>query len=240
MDVIRRSLISLALAGAILGGWAGLLGFTLAAFPLRWETVWAAPLLIAAQCWLNVGLFILAHDSMHGTLAPAWPRLNRGIGRLALFLYVGFPYEPSRRKHHAHHRAPGGPQDPDFHASNRFWPWYGSFLAQYFTVWNALFVATVLSSLLLLGVAPAKAVLFWAVPAILSSLQLFVFGTWLPHRRAGAFPDAHHARSNAWPEPVSLFTCFHFGYHHEHHLYPGEPWWRLPAVRRRSLETMTP
>lgn len=239
--MIGRSLLSLALASAIVAGWAGTLGFSLGVFDLTWRTAWAAPLLIALQCWLNVGLFILGHDSMHGTLTPAWPALNRAIGRVALFLYVGFPYEPSRAKHHAHHQSPGSSDDPDFHASNRFWPWYRSFMLQYFSVWNALFVASVISGLVLLGAPLANVLLFWAAPAILSSLQLFTFGTFLPHRRtAAAFADAHHARSNAWPEALSLLTCFHFGYHLEHHLHPGEPWWRLPAVRRRFRETHTP
>lgn len=239
--MIARSLHSLALAGAILAAWAGLLCFSLGIFPLGWDTAWAVPLLLATQCWLNVGLFILGHDSMHGTLAPAWPGINRALGRLALFLYVGFPFGPSREKHHAHHRSPGSAEDPDFHPSNRFWPWYMRFMLQYFTWKNVVFVGTVLTALLLLGVPAPKVFLFWAAPAILSSLQLFTFGTWLPHRLEPAgFPDRHHARSNAWPEPISLLTCFHFGYHHEHHLHPGEPWWRLPAVRRRTLETMTP
>jgi beta-carotene ketolase (CrtW type) len=72
------------------------------------------------------------------------------------------------------------------------------------------------------------------VPALLSSLQLFYFGTYLPHRPGpDAFTDHHRARSNGYSEWLSLLTCFHFGYHHEHHRAPGEPWWRLPTVRRQ-------
>ncbi|HYD98464.1 MAG TPA: fatty acid desaturase, partial [Alphaproteobacteria bacterium] len=33
---------------------------------------------------------------------------------------------------------------------------------------------------------------------------------------------------------VSLLTCYHFGHHHEHHLRPDVPWWRLPSLRPRS------
>jgi beta-carotene/zeaxanthin 4-ketolase len=85
----------------------------------------------------------------------------------------------------------------------------------------------------LLGVNITNGIIFWILPAILSSLQLFVFGTYLPHRPGPAgFDDRHNARSNDYPAWLSLLTCFHFGYHHEHHLRPGEPWWRLPAVRR--------
>jgi len=75
--------------------------------------------------------------------------------------------------------------------------------------------------------------LFWALPALMSSLQLFAFGTWLPHRHTeAAFADTHNARSSGLGSLGSLFSCFHFGHHHEHHLCPGAPWWRLPALRR--------
>ena len=74
--------------------------------------------------------------------------------------------------------------------------------------------------------------LFWALPAILSAFQLFYFGTYLPHRAEDeAFGDAHRARSNDFSWTMSLLTCFHFGYHHEHHDNPAVPWWRLPATR---------
>ena len=72
-----------------------------------------------------------------------------------------------------------------------------------------------------------------ALPAILSSVQLFTFGTFLPHRHEEApFVDAHRSRTNDFGWLASLLTCFHFGYHHEHHLSPGTPWWALPAKRR--------
>ena len=49
-------------------------------------------LLICAKCYLNTGLFIVAHDSMHGTLSPSWPRINKVIGAAALFLYACLLY----------------------------------------------------------------------------------------------------------------------------------------------------
>ncbi len=87
--------------------------------------------------------------------------------------------------------------------------------------------------ILVLGAPVQNVLLFWALPAVLSSLQLFIFGTYLPHVPDDpAFNDRHNARSNDYPAWLSLLTCFHFGYHHEHHLYPGVPWWRLPKARR--------
>ena len=74
---------------------------------------------------------------------------------------------------------------------------------------------------------------FWAVPGLLAALQLFTFGTYLPHRPQPApFADRHNARTNTYPIWLSLLTCFHFGYHHEHHEHPQLPWWRLPTARR--------
>ena len=52
-----------------------------------------------------------------------------------------------------------------------------------------------------------------------------------------SFADRHRARSTRVRPLVSLLTCYHFGgYHHEHHLSPGTPWWGLPSVRRRRAE----
>jgi len=226
----------LALAGVILGAWALSLSLALFFYPLHGWALLGAPLIMALHSWLFVGLFIVAHDCMHGSLAPGRPRLNEAVGRLCLFLYAGFEWRKAYTNHHAHHRGPGGDTDPDFHASSRFWPWYRSFLLRYFSWRNVAFVASVLTGLVALGAPLANVILFWALPAIASSAQLFAFGTYLPHRREETgFPDAHNARSNAWPELASLFTCYHFGYHHEHHLHPGAPWWRLPEVRRGRL-----
>lgn len=106
---------------------------------------------------------------------------------------------------------------------------------QYFGLRQLAMLGGAAIALLLLGVPVANLLLLWALPAIASSVQLFLFGTWLPHRPGGAdFADAHRARSTGFPWIVSLLTCFHFGYHHEHHRSPHVPWWRLPAERLRS------
>jgi beta-carotene ketolase (CrtW type) len=92
------------------------------------------------------------------------------------------------------------------------------------TLWGALYCA--------LGAGPFNIMLFWALPALLSALQLFLFGTWLPHRHGSTpFSDSHRCRSSGYGWLLSLLTCFHFGYHEEHHRYPSLPWWRLPGAR---------
>ncbi|MDT8325299.1 MAG: fatty acid desaturase, partial [Bacteroidota bacterium] len=42
-------------------------------------------------------------------------------------------------------------------------------------------------------------------------------------------------RSNDYGVLFSFLTCYHFGYHEEHHTRPGVPWWRLPAARREHV-----
>ena len=131
-----------------------------------------------------------------------------------------------------------GEGDPDFHVAGPrlFWRWYASFFREYFG-WSQIAIITLVFTLYwaVLRAPILNCLLFWSVPSIGASLQLFVFGTWLPHRHEDApFADRHNARTLDYPWLVSLLTCFHFGYHLEHHLSPQTPWWALPR-RRREL-----
>jgi beta-carotene/zeaxanthin 4-ketolase len=221
----------------IVGAWLGLHVFGVFFYPRSAAGLVLAPLLVVFVCWLNVGLFIVAHDAMHGSLVPSRPKLNRMFGRLTLLLYAGLSFDRLHDKHLAHHRDPGTPHDPDFFAPapGRFRPWFLAFIGRYFG-WREFARLTVLVSiyLLLLGASPIRLLAFWALPAILSAVQLFYFGTYRPHRPENQpFTDDHRARSSGYSWPISLLTCFHFGYHHEHHALPWLPWWRLPAGRRQ-------
>jgi beta-carotene ketolase (CrtW type) len=173
---------------------------------------------------------------MHRSLAPEHRRLNDGLGALALFLYGGFLWNELRRGHFAHHAHPVTPDDPDYapDEQERFFPWLWRFVSGYYSWKNlALMHIHVLAAWAVSG-SIVKVLVFFAVPAWLSALQLFFFGTYLPHRTPpGGHTDVHNARSNPYPWLVSLLTCYHFGYHEEHHHYPHVPWWRLPQLRRR-------
>ena len=74
------------------------------------------------------------------------------------------------------------------------------------------------------------------LPLLLSSLQLFVVGTYLPHRRHGSGGSI----SLAWPSWLSLLACYHFGYHREHHDNPTQSWYQLSAARARGLSLALP
>ncbi len=192
-------------------------------------------LAIIVQTWLSTGLFIIAHDAMHGALIPGRPRLNRLIGTVSLGLYAGLSYAQLAPKHAAHHRRPGTADDPDFHdpAPGRALPWFLAFVRSYYTHGQIGRITLVAGIYLLWGASLFNIVLFWAVPALLALVQLFWFGTYLPHRHAAEpFVDHHRARSTRLGRTASLLTCFHFGgYHHEHHLSPATPWWALPRLR---------
>ena len=166
-------------------------------------------------------------------------RLNRAIGTVMLGAYAALSYRALLPKHLAHHAAPGTPSDPDFHPGEprRLVPWFMRFFRGYYTHGQIVRITIVALLYMLLGASLINIVMFWAVPAVLALIQLFVFGTYLPHRHADDdFVDDHRARSNRLSPLGSLATCFHFGgYHHEHHLSPGTPWWRLPSARRDGL-----
>ena len=240
----RQSLIGLGLAALIFGVW--LLVHAWAMFVLRIDaTNWfVVPPVFALQCWLSVGMFIVAHDAMHGSLVPSNPRAGQVIGAVLLFLYAGFGWRRMRDAHFDHHRHAGTDRDPDYNAANPhdFWPWYRLFLIRYFGPLSMAWVWTVvLTYYFLLDVPPANIALLYGFPAIASSLQLFYFGTYRPHRSDDAgFADHHRARTNSFGTLASLFSCFHFGYHHEHHLSPGTPWWGLPARHRDHIKGRNP
>ena len=244
MSPRRQTMIGVGLAAAIAAGWAALHVYAIFFLTLTGAGLLWAPLLVLALCWLNVGLFIVAHDCMHGSLAPGRPRLNRAAGRVALALYAGFSFDRLRPKHFEHHRRPGTGEDPDFSVAHgeSFWRWYGAFFRQYFGLRElAVLTALVGFYLFVLRAPYPNLLLFWAAPAILSSFQLFLFGTYLPHRPgADPFADTHNARSNGYGALASLLSCFHFGYHHEHHLAPHRPWWALPRERAQRTGVAPP
>jgi beta-carotene ketolase (CrtW type) len=134
MTAARQTVIGLGLAALISGAWVA--AHVWGVFFHPWSPVGlalAVPL-IALQTWLGAGMFIVAHDAMHGSLAPGRPRVNRVVGQVAVGLYAAFPFGLLNARHHEHHRSPGSAGDPDFHAERptSFWPWYARFFRRYF------------------------------------------------------------------------------------------------------------
>ncbi|WP_233585215.1 fatty acid desaturase [Corallococcus sp. CA054B] len=219
------------LALTVVGAWGGHLAWLLAGPALPWGS--PLPWLhVLPQMWLSTGLFITGHDAMHGTVSLN-RRVNAAVGMLACFLFAGLSYRRLVVNHRAHHVDPTGEHDPDFAARGQaFWPWFGAFMVRY-TTWPQIAVMALKFNVLLwLGVPQARILVFWVLPSVLATVQLFYFGTYLPHRRPeteGMAP--HHARSLPRNHLWALLSCFFFGYHWEHHQSPGTPWWRLWRVK---------
>ncbi|MDB4623360.1 fatty acid desaturase [bacterium] len=198
---------------------------------------------ILLRSFLHTGLFIVAHDAMHHSLAPLNEKLNNNIGRLCLFLYAGLSYKSCSKNHSLHHRYPESAADPDFHSIQNSKPinWYFRFLSNYLDA-KQFCVLTIVWLLLLQitsSVNPNAAeniIIFCPIPLIISSIQLFFVGTCLPHQITRKEPGRQRPRSLSLHPLLSFAACYHFGYHLEHHLNPNTPWFKLPNLRVASLQ----
>jgi len=232
--VTRQAILGLLIALLIIAIWGLNLVYLLTRHLATWPSA-LIPLGVLFQTFLYTGMFITAHDSMHRALYPPNRAINDALGAAVVFLYALFGYRKLRARHYDHHRTPASPDDPDYHDGKHrsLLAWYFHFMLHYLD-WKQLLGMAILFNVLLhlVKIPIANLLLFWVAPALLSTLQLFIFGTYLPHRDGEpAFRDQHRARSNAYPVWLSFLSCYHFGYHWEHHAHPNVPWWRLPAAR---------
>lgn len=211
----------------ILIGWSIIiLWWVCLIFLLNLEFSWTNPLVylgVLIQTHLYTGLFITAHDAMHGVVS-SHKKANHITGWIAAILFSYNFYWRLFPKHHEHHRHVATENDPDYHPSGRFLIWYLSFIRQYLTIWQFLLMA-ITFNVLKLWLPTENLIVFWMLPAVLSTLQLFYFGTYLPHR--GESENAHHSGSQSKNHLWAFLSCYFFGYHYEHHDSPGTPWWRL-------------
>jgi beta-carotene ketolase (CrtW type) len=201
---------------------------------LTWEFTWQNPLTylaILVQAHLYTGLFITAHDAMHGIVSSN-KNANHFTGWIAAILFSYNFYWKLFPKHHEHHKYVATDKDPDYHASGKFLRWYLSFILQYLSIWQFLLMA-ITFNLLKLVLPTENLILFWMLPAGLSTLQLFYFGTYLPHM--GEHSNEHHSHSQSKNHLWAFVSCYFFGYHFEHHDSPGTPWWRLWRVKEKQL-----
>ena len=67
---------------------------------LSWPGIIAG---ICVRTFFHTGLFILAHDAMHGNLLPSSPRWNHRLGRWGVNLYACLSYRDCIRNHAKHH-----------------------------------------------------------------------------------------------------------------------------------------
>lgn len=183
------------------------------------------------QTYLFTGLFITAHDAMHGTISKT-KSVNKFFGTITSFFYAGMSYNRLIKNHFNHHKSPGTENDPDFNVTTQnFFIWWGTFLIRYATVVQIIIMAAAFN-VLKFWFDEISIWIFWVVPALLSSMQLFFFGTYLPHRKPHEDSmEPHKARSQKKNHLWAMISCYFFGYHYEHHEKPSVPWWKLYSIK---------
>ena len=184
---------------------------------------------IVLQAYLYTGLFITAHDAMHGNISSK-KQVNTFFGYLASFLFAGMYYRRLRKNHGRHHKYSASEQDPDFYAgSQNFLKWWAVFMWRYVTIIQLVIMAGIYNVLIRIpGVSDLDALLFWALPAIMGTLQLFWAGVYWPHRLPHKEKmGRHRARTQSKNHLWAMLSCYFFGYHREHHNNPRIPWWQL-------------
>ncbi len=112
--------------------WARLLLYALFEHEM---SIFTTPLLLLVMIHLYTGLFITAHDSIHGSICTI-PSINHWIGKLCLLSFAGFDYDMIRDEHWNHHAHAGVQgEDPDFHRGRTaFWWWIFEFMKQYMSL----------------------------------------------------------------------------------------------------------
>ncbi|MFM2429537.1 MAG: hypothetical protein RLZZ511_750 [Cyanobacteriota bacterium] len=238
----------------------GLWGLSLLGLLGRSLTDWSMlelSVAVGLRTFWQTGLFILAHEAMHQNLIPGSNSVNHRLGQCCVLLYGFLDYNQCRHNHRLHHKIPAQVGDPDFHDGLHPHPiaWYWHFLRGYLTPPQFCGFTIGWGLILLIGTqvcgwAIANILWFWFLPLVLSSMQLFVFGTYLPHRHGhnGVIPETGTTETGTTEtDPISgfqigrsLLSCYHFGtYHWAHHTSPKTPWYQLPqlAAQLRTAES---
>lgn len=200
-----------------------------------YQIKWLNPLtylFILVQTHLYTGLFITAHDAMHGAVSSQ-KAINTRIGKLAAGLFAYNSYKKLFPKHHMHHRFVATDKDPDYHHGN-FISWYVKFALEYVSIWQILLMAGTYE-LLLLAFPKPNVIIFYIIPSVLATLQLFYFGTYLPHR--GEKNNRHRSSTQPKNHIWAFVSCYFFGYHYEHHNTPRVPWWQLYKEKEKMIRS---
>jgi len=222
-----NNFVGLFWAFAILTLWIAHLSYVLAN-PLDFQSPWTY-VHVLIQTHLYTGLFITSHDAIHGVVSPGNSKLNHGIGWVCATLFAFNNYAVLRKKHHWHHDHVNTEKDPDVHQGN-FFIWWFKFMWQYVT-WQQVLAMAITYNVLKLWLPMENLIVYWEVPAILSTLQLFYFGTYLPHRGEHAPENKTQSRSQNRNHVWAFISCYFFGYHYEHHAHPYLAWWKLAEAK---------
>jgi beta-carotene ketolase (CrtW type) len=224
-------------SASVVASWATLLHE--AVFVVKDITSIEGIALVPCITFLYTGLFITGHDAMHGNITNN-RFINDGIGHVCTNLYAGLDFGKMRQKHMLHHVHTGiVREDPDFHkGDSAFYKWFLSFMAEYTDMSQALKLTFFIEALRNSGAPNLNIYVYIAACGILSALQLFYFGTYIPHRP----PKDHDEEVMNWEKSKSsskgklesFLTCYHFDCHYEHHAFPHIPWFDLWDVKNHK------
>ena len=116
--------------------------------------------------------------------------------------------------------------------------WYAEFMVRYMSYRQlSKFLLLALTMIYLVKISWLNLLLCWMLPLILSSLQLFTFGTFFPHRKLEKYHlSISQVKSLNFSPFWSFISCYNFSYHWEHHQYPQIPWWRLTKIQVNLCE----
>lgn len=106
---------------------------------------------------------------------------------------------------------------------------------RYLTITQLLIMAALFNIMVyLLKLDQTSVLLFWALPAILGTFQLFTVGVYWVHRLPH-LPSMgpHKARTQKKNHFWAMLSCYFFGYHREHHEDPHIAWWQLYKVKAK-------
>lgn len=70
----------------------------------------------------------------------------------------------------------------------------------------------------------------WAAPAVTLAVTMDYIRNWAEHRHGALIIYRCNLIERL------LFAPLHFNLHAVHHVYPGEPWYRLPVMERQALD----
>ena len=174
---------------------------------------------IMTLTWQYVGLFIIAHDLHHDRNPKKYDTI---LGKICLLFYGGFLLEDFSEKHRLHHECPGSINkndcaDPDFYDGNIIL-WYLNFMKRYINLKQTIVQLTFYFFYKNIGITEENMILFWALPSVLASFQLFFYGTYLPHGKDGEIKNTN------LPTWLQTLTSYNFGYHVKHHSNPEIKW----------------
>lgn len=223
---------------SVIAGWATV--FHEAMFTVKDIGSIEGLLLIPSMTFMYTGLFITGHDAMHGNISNK-KYINDTIGHICTNLYAGLDFETMRHKHMLHHAHTGiVKEDPDFHKGNvDIINWFFSFMKEYTNLVQAIKLVSLVELLKNLGAPDQNIYIYMTACGILSALQLFYFGTYIPHKppedNVEEIMNWEKSKSSSKSKLESFLTCYHFDCHYAHHAMPHVPWFELWDIQNKII-----